>query len=137
MRATNEASLDGDPDEEEDDESEVWAKALKTELMLREELAMHKRLPKDIWQNRSLRNLIKLLLRVKKLFGARSSAISILRSLLAFKNASRGVVENTQGLFKQAISMRTSLLEFRSDYKIFGSEFMYEDIDLYLAFDAI
>ena len=137
MRATNEASLDGDPEEEEDDESEVWAKALKTELMLREELAMHKRLPKDIWQNRSLRNLIKLLLRVKKLFGARSSAISILRSLLAFKNASRGVVENTQGLFKQAISMRTSLLEFRSDYKIFGSEFMYEDIDLYLAFDAI
>ena len=137
MRATNEASVDGDPDEEEDDESETWAKALKTELMLREELAMHKRLPKDIWKIRSLRNLIKLLLRVKKLFGARSSAINILRSLMAFKNASRGQVENTQGLFKQAIFMRTSLLEFRSDYKIFGTEFMYEDIDLYLAFDAI
>ena len=33
--------------------------------------------------------------------------------------------------------MRTSLLEFRNDYKIFGSEFLFEDIDLYLAFDAI
>ena len=97
MRATDEASIDGtgDPDEEEDDESEVWAKALKTELMLREELAMHKRLPKDIWKTRSLRNLIKLLLRVKKLFSARSSAINILRSLIAVKNSSRGQVENT------------------------------------------
>ena len=98
MRAINEAEGEdegGPPDqqeEEEDDESEVWAKALKTELILREELAMHKRLPRDIWKTRSLRNLIKLLLRVKKLFGARSSAIRILRSLMAFKNASRGEV---------------------------------------------
>ena len=72
MRATNEASVsvDGDPDEEEDDESDVWAKATKTELMLREELALHKRLPRDIWKTKSLRNLIKLLLRVKKLLAA-------------------------------------------------------------------
>ena len=33
--------------------------------------------------------------------------------------------------------MRSSLLEFRQDYKIFGTEFLYEDIDLYTAFDAI
>lgn len=93
MKVLNaEVEEDGKEEEEEEknDNIEVWAKALNTEKMLREELALHKRLPKDVKNTRSLINLIKLLLRLKKLFGARSSAIRILRALLAFKAASRG-----------------------------------------------
>ena len=34
--------------EEEDEEPDVWNKALKTESMLRDELALYKRLPKEV-----------------------------------------------------------------------------------------
>ena len=94
MRALNETSTDaGEQEDEEEDEgqSEVWTKAINTEKLLREELALHKRLSRDVWKSpRTLRNLIKLLLRLKKLYSARSSAVRILRALIAFKNATRG-----------------------------------------------
>ena len=99
MRALNE-NEEGEQDGS-NDEAEVWAKAIETEKLLRGELALHKRLPRDVWKEpRTLRNLIKLLLRVKKLYSARSSAVRILRALIAFKNATRGQVENLQELFK-------------------------------------
>ena len=99
MRALNETE-EGEQDGSNDEE-EVWAKAIETEKLLRGELALHKRLPRDVWKEpRTLRNLIKLLLRVKKLYSARSSAVRILRALIAFKNATRGQVENLQELFK-------------------------------------
>ena len=82
-------SGEDEDDDDDDDEAEVWSKAVKTEAILREELALHRRLPKDVWKTRSLRNLIKVLLRLKKLFGARSSAIKILRSLMRLKAATR------------------------------------------------
>ena len=98
MRALNENE---EGEQEGNDETEVWTKAIETEKLLRGELALHKRLPRDVWKTpRTLRNLIKLLLRLKKLYSARSSAVRILRSLIAFKNATRGQVENLQELFK-------------------------------------
>lgn len=133
----NMKTISGEDDEDDDDETLVWSKAVKTEAILREELALHRRLSKDVWKTRSLRNLIKLLLRLKKLFGARSSAIKILRSIMRLKAATRCKNDCPQNLFKLAISIRASLLEFQQDYKIFGSEFLFEDVNLYAAFDAI
>lgn len=92
MRAQKEAE-DGKVEEDDDDEAEVWTKALNTEKMLREELALHKRLPRDVQKTRSLINLIKLLLRLKKLYSARSCAIKILRALTTFRGQTRCGIE--------------------------------------------
>ena len=136
MKALNSVE-DGDEEENDDSEAEVWTKALATESLLKDEVALHRRLPKEVWKTHSLRNLIKVLLRIKKLYGARTSALRILKTLTAFKNATRGEVANLEELFKQAIALRSSLLEFRQEYKIFGAEFLFEDIDLCAAFEAI
>lgn len=127
---------DGAEDEEEE-EGETWKKAVKTEGILREEVALHRRLPKEVWKSKTLRNLIKVLLRLKKLYQARGSAIKVLRSLMRLKESTRRHTDSYQDVFKQTISIRTSLLEFRQDFKIFGAEFIFEDINLYEAFDAM
>ena len=64
--------------------------------MLREELVWYKRLPKEVKIDRNTRNLIKLLLRINKLYLARASAIRILKSLLVFKKALKGVIIMTE-----------------------------------------
>ena len=64
--------------------------------MLRDELVWYKRLPKEVKMDKNTRNLIKLLLRINKLYLARASAIRILNSLLAFKKALKGVIIITE-----------------------------------------
>ena len=110
-----------------------------TEQMLRQELAWYKKMPKEVHNNQNIKNLIKLLIRINKLFAARGNAIKILTDLLTLKNDLRKE-ENQLGdqdVVKQAVSIRSQLLEFREDHKIFGSTFLYEDTDLYDAFEAI
>ena len=64
--------------------------------MLREELVWYKRLPKEVKIDRNTRNLIKLLLRINKLYLARASAIKILNALMTFKKALKGVIIITE-----------------------------------------
>lgn len=116
--------------------SDLWAKALHTERQLRAELAWFKRLPLEVTKKRTFRNLVKLLLRVKKLFAAKSSAAKILRALQTLKSTLRGEYR-AEDIYSQAQHLRSMLITFRSDQKIFGSEFMFEDIDLYSAFEKI
>ena len=123
--------------ESDEPDPEVWAIVLNTENMLRLDLAIHKRLPKEVRTKRTLKNLIKLLLRLKKLYCARTSAVKILRAMVIFKTITRCEEDYLPELFKQAINLRSALLQFRTDFKIFGSEFLYEEIDLYQAFEAI
>ena len=64
--------------------------------MLREELSWYKRLPKAVKIDKNTRNLIKLLLRINKLYLARASAIRILNALMVFKKALKGVIIMTE-----------------------------------------
>ncbi len=54
---------------------------MQTERQLRAELAWSKKLPIDVTKHITFLNLLKLLLRVKKLFAAKSSAAKILKAL--------------------------------------------------------
>ena len=74
---------------------------MHTEKSLRAELAWFKKLPSDVTKHRTLRNLVKLLLRVKKLFTAKSSAAKILRALMNLKKTLRGVIE-VQDVYSQS-----------------------------------
>ena len=56
----------------------------------------YKRLPKEVKLDRNTRNLIKLLLRINKLYLARASAIRILNSLVVFRKAIKGVIIMTE-----------------------------------------
>ena len=85
---------------EEENQSEgeaaIWPKAIQTEYMLRLELVLYKRLPKEVKLDRNTRNLIKLLLRINKLYLARASDIRILNSLVVFRKAIKGVIIMTE-----------------------------------------
>ena len=76
------------------DLQEQWAKAVKTEQALRKQLVWYKRLPKEVFATVNSRNLIKIFLRITKLYNARSSALKILRLTLALKLALRGPIEH-------------------------------------------
>ena len=73
----------------QDDDLILWAKALYTERCLKRELAWHKKLPSEVIKARNIRNLIKLILRVTRLFAARSAAVKILKALLVLKELLR------------------------------------------------
>ena len=85
---------------------------------------------------KTLRNITKVLLRINKLLSARTSAFEILKGLLTFKGAIRGVVEMAE-VIKLSNHMRSLLVEFEQDQKIFGGEFLYDEIDLFEAFQRI
>jgi len=63
----------------------VWQKALLTKKTLREDLAWYKCMPKDVLNSKTLKNLIKLLMRINKLFIAKANAAKILKALLCLK----------------------------------------------------
>ena len=52
---------------------------------MRKELVWYKRLPKEVSSTVNLCNLIKLFLRINKLYNARGFALKILKTVLAFK----------------------------------------------------
>jgi len=115
---------------------DLWWKAFATEKRLREGLAWYKRLPPDVTKKITLRNLAKVLSRLAKLFNAHSSAVRILSAFLKLKQTlSR--VHAAADVFRQAKQLRSMLKTFRSENSFFGGEFMFEDIDLYRAFEKI
>ena len=111
----------------------VWSKALLTEASLRQELVWHKRLPAAVTKDKSAGNLIKVLLRASKLYSARANAIKILTSLLRFKAILRGGVK-AEELQRQAQHLRSMLLDFKQEQRIFGPEFIYQGFDMVNAF---
>ena len=64
-----------------------------TEKSLRREFALFRRLPKVVTQTKTIQNFTKVILRINKLFKARASALEILKKLLVFKQAIRGVID--------------------------------------------
>ena len=81
----------------------LWGKALQTERNLVEELAWHRKLPPEVRKQASVRNLVKLLLRVRKLFEARSYAIKIISCLIQLKNVLRDPTIKTIEAYKFAL----------------------------------
>lgn len=104
---------------------------------MRSELAWYKRLPKDVSQVRSQRNLAKVLIRICKLHLARACASSILSGYLKFKGVTRDPLADMADVIRQAASLRSLLRGFRDEMKFFGSEFVYDGLDLFEAFDNI
>ena len=106
---------------------------MQTETNLEQELAWYRKLPPEVSTNMSVRNLVKVLLRIKKLFEARTSAIKILACLLQLKNALRDPRIKTIEVYKFALQWRQLLAAFKQELKLFGPKFVYEDIDLFEA----
>ena len=100
---------------------ELWNKAVNTEKHLSQELVWHRRLPVDVTSQFSISNLAKVLLRLKKLFLARSSAIKILVSLQNLKNSLRNSQIPGTEVYQQALHWRSLLVSFQQELKIFGN----------------
>ena len=129
-----------DSKEEELSEKEeiLWAKATETEKTLHSELAWYKRLPKEVTRKKTVRNLTKVLLRTIKILNARAAAFEILSGLLKFKKVTRSEeVADMNKIVKEATILRTALIGFRSEMRFFGSDFIYDGLELFSAFENI
>jgi len=71
------------------------------------------------------------LLRIKKLYEARSSAVKILTGLTQLKGALRDPHVQTFEIYHLALQWRSVLANFKSELKLFGSKFLFEEIDLF------